>query len=132
MAPNEDGENTPSGEMPMMVVYDTCEDFIRTIPALCLEDMTGEDLEKKQEDHIYDEACHICMARPMGGDIHEFEQKFKKEQTRKQVAKMDPDARAAAQDYARAIYDLAEDQEVNYEDNYLLDPRVYADNVFID
>jgi hypothetical protein len=128
---NEEGVKVPSGEMPMMVVYDTCKEFIRTIPALCLEDMTGEDLEDKQEDHVYDEACHICMARPIGGDIHEFEQKFRREQTRKRVQKMDPDARMAAQDFARMIHELAEDQEVDYEDNYLLDPEIYADDVFL-
>jgi hypothetical protein len=25
-----------------------------------------EDIDTKMEDHIYDEACHICMARPHG------------------------------------------------------------------
>jgi len=25
-----------------------------------------EDIDTKMEDHIYDEACHICMARPYG------------------------------------------------------------------
>jgi len=54
------------GELPMLVVYDTCTDFIRIIPSLCISEINREDLESEQEDHPYDEACHICMARPHG------------------------------------------------------------------
>jgi hypothetical protein len=131
MMEGPDGVKVPSGEMPMLVVYENCVDFIRTIPALCLEDMTGEDLDKKQEDHIYDEACHICMARPIGGDIHEYEREAKKAETRKKVQAMDPDSRMAAMDFAKVIHQLAEEQEVEYEDNFLLDPEVYADDIFL-
>ena len=52
-------------EMPMMMVFDTCKHFIRTIPTLCMDDHKPEDIDTEQEDHVYDEACHICMARPM-------------------------------------------------------------------
>ncbi len=50
---------------PMMLVYDTCEQFIRTIPDLCVDEMNVEDIDTDQEDHIYDEAAQICMARPI-------------------------------------------------------------------
>jgi len=53
-------------EPPMMRVYPTCTEFIRTIPALCMDDSI-EDVDTDQEDHPYDEACHIVMARPMRG-----------------------------------------------------------------
>lgn len=53
------------GEMPMMMVYSTCEQFIRTITTLQTDPHDPEDIDSKGEDHIYDEACHICMARPM-------------------------------------------------------------------
>ena len=53
------------GSMPMLLVYDTCKDFIRTIPNLVTDDKNIEDVDTDGEDHIYDEACHICMGRPM-------------------------------------------------------------------
>lgn len=52
-------------ERPMMQVYSTCEHFIRTIPSLCVDDSNVEDVDTEQEDHVYDEAAQICMARPM-------------------------------------------------------------------
>ncbi|MFA5256283.1 MAG: Terminase-like family protein [Candidatus Omnitrophota bacterium] len=51
-------------DRPMMQIYNTCKDFLRTIPALSMDD-TFEDVDTEQEDHVYDEACHICMARPI-------------------------------------------------------------------
>lgn len=38
-------------ELPMLVIYPNCTHFKRTIPALCLSEMTGEDLDDGQEDH---------------------------------------------------------------------------------
>jgi hypothetical protein len=52
-------------DRPMMQVYSTCKSFIRTIPALSVDDLNPEDIDTDQEDHVYDEACHICMARPI-------------------------------------------------------------------
>ncbi len=52
-------------EMPMMVVYDTCTHFVRTIPALCMDEMRPEDIDTETEDHVYDEACLIAMSRPL-------------------------------------------------------------------
>jgi hypothetical protein len=51
--------------MPMMVIYKNCSEFIRTVPSLVTDKNDIEDVDTKGEDHIYDEACHICMARPM-------------------------------------------------------------------
>jgi len=50
---------------PMMQIYDTCEDFIRTIPLLRSDDKNIEDIDTTMADHVYDEACHIAMARPI-------------------------------------------------------------------
>lgn len=50
---------------PMLRVYDTCREFIRTIPSLQFDAKNVEDVDTTGEDHQYDEACHICMARPM-------------------------------------------------------------------
>jgi len=53
------------GSLPMLVVYDHCKHFIRTVPALQFDSTSPEDIDTKMEDHIYDEACHFCMCRPM-------------------------------------------------------------------
>lgn len=55
----------PHNARPMMQIYSTCEQFIRTIPDLVVDPNNIEDIDTKGEDHIYDEACHICMARPI-------------------------------------------------------------------
>jgi len=52
-------------EAPMMQVYSTCKAFIRTVPALCMDELKPEDIDTDQEDHVYDETCHIMMARPI-------------------------------------------------------------------
>ncbi len=52
-------------EMPMLMVYPNCTQFLRTIPDLTYDDLNPEDVDRKQETHCYDEACHIAMARPM-------------------------------------------------------------------
>lgn len=51
--------------LPMMFVYNTCENFIRTIPNITMDEKNVEDVNTDTEDHCYDEACHICMARPL-------------------------------------------------------------------
>lgn len=52
-------------EPPMLLVYDCCEQFIRTIPLLTADARNVEDIDDAGEDHIYDEACHVMMARPL-------------------------------------------------------------------
>lgn len=49
---------------PMLVVFDTCADFIRTVPVLQHDQMKPEDVDTDSEDHIGDEARYGCMARP--------------------------------------------------------------------
>lgn len=53
------------GSRPMIQVYRTCDQFIRTIPDLVVDKNNMEDVDTKGEDHIYDEACHIMMSRPI-------------------------------------------------------------------
>jgi hypothetical protein len=52
-------------ERPMIQIYDSCTHFIRTIPLLQNDKLKPEDIDTKMEDHIYDEACHIIMNRPL-------------------------------------------------------------------
>lgn len=47
--------------VPMYYVFSTCRNFIRTIPDLVYSEVDVEDVDTKQEDHIYDEARYAIM-----------------------------------------------------------------------
>lgn len=50
--------------VPMLYVFDTCRDFIRTVPALPHDQKRAEDVDTESEDHAADEARYACMSRP--------------------------------------------------------------------
>jgi hypothetical protein len=52
-------------EGPMLVVFDTCRDFIRTVPVQQHDPLRPEDLDTTGEDHIADETRYACMSRPL-------------------------------------------------------------------
>ena len=49
---------------PALVIFNTCRDFIRTVPVLQHDPDKPEDLDTEAEDHIADEARYACMSRP--------------------------------------------------------------------
>lgn len=49
---------------PQLFVFDTCRDFIRTIPVLQHDPHKPEDLDTEGEDHVADECRYACMSRP--------------------------------------------------------------------
>jgi hypothetical protein len=49
---------------PMLFVFSTCRDFIRTVPVLQHDPDKAEDLDTEAEDHVADEARYACMSRP--------------------------------------------------------------------
>lgn len=49
---------------PMLVVFDTCRDFIRTVPVLQHDPDRPEDLDTDAEDHAADDGRYACMSRP--------------------------------------------------------------------
>ena len=53
------------GEAPMFQCFDTCTQFIRTIPLLQQDEHDPEDVDTTLEDHIYDEQALIFMSRPL-------------------------------------------------------------------
>lgn len=55
---NEDGR-------PKVQVFDTCTEFIRTIPTLPYSLTKVEDIDSDAEDHIYDEARYFFMDNPL-------------------------------------------------------------------
>lgn len=50
--------------VPMLYVFSTCRDFIRTVPVLQHDPDRSEDLDTDAEDHVADEARYGCMSRP--------------------------------------------------------------------
>jgi hypothetical protein len=52
-------------EAPMFQVFNTCTQFIRTIPLLQQDEKNPEDVDTKSEDHCYDEQALVFMARPI-------------------------------------------------------------------
>jgi len=53
------------GERPMIQIYSTCEQFIRTIPMIQTHKTNPEEIDDSGEAHCLDDACHICMSRPL-------------------------------------------------------------------
>jgi hypothetical protein len=52
----------------MLFVFETCPDFIRTIPSIEADEKRPEDITSTNrggEDHIADESRYACMSRPM-------------------------------------------------------------------
>lgn len=52
-----------SGE-PMLYLFDTCTEAIRTLPVLQHDDIRVEDVDTDSEDHAPDEIRYACAARP--------------------------------------------------------------------
>ncbi|HEV2364719.1 MAG TPA: terminase family protein [Caulobacteraceae bacterium] len=52
------------GETPMLFVFSTCRDFIRTVPVMQHDPDRPEDLDTGGEDHIADETRYACLSRP--------------------------------------------------------------------
>lgn len=52
------------GDTPMLFVFNTCRDFIRTLPVLQHDRDRPEDLDTDQEDHAADDCRYACLSRP--------------------------------------------------------------------
>lgn len=61
--------------IPMFYVFNTCTEFIRTIPMLMYDETKVEDIDTDMEDHIYDEWRYICMENPINREDILFEKK---------------------------------------------------------
>lgn len=51
-------------DRPMLVVFDTCTQFIRTVPMQQHDPDRPEDIDTDGEDHVADEVRYACMSRP--------------------------------------------------------------------
>ena len=53
----------------MFYVFNTCKNFIRTIPNLVYDETHVEDVDTDGEDHAYDEWRYVCMANTIAPAI---------------------------------------------------------------
>jgi len=56
-------KNSLSGEGPGLYVFDTCRQFIRTVPVLPRDDNKPDDVDTEAEDHVADEARYRVLAK---------------------------------------------------------------------
>jgi hypothetical protein len=47
---------------PMLLVFDGCQEFQRTLPLLVADPKRPEDIDSSGEDHIYDESRYAAMS----------------------------------------------------------------------
>lgn len=51
--------------VPMLYVFRTCREFLRTVPTLQYSKTSPEDVDSDMEDHIADETRYLCMMVPL-------------------------------------------------------------------
>lgn len=54
---------------PSFYVFNTCRNFIRTLPALVYSQVNPEDVDTTQEDHAYDECRYVLMSGPLASAV---------------------------------------------------------------
>lgn len=54
-------------------VFSKCREFMRTIPSLVYDETNVEDIDTKQEDHIYDEWRYVMMQNPISPPLRQEE-----------------------------------------------------------
>lgn len=79
------------GGVPMLYVFDTCRNLIRTLPNLVYDERDVEDVDTTQEDHAYDELRYVCMKNPIAPPAAAVE-------VRRQYSPLDTDAEQYAHD----------------------------------
>ena len=55
--------------VPMLYVFSTCREFLRTMPTLQYSRIHPEDVDSEMEDHIADETRYLCMMVPMRAEV---------------------------------------------------------------
>lgn len=53
------------GGLPMLYVFDCCKNMIRTLPELKYDPTNPEDVDTRQEDHLYDALKYFLMSDPI-------------------------------------------------------------------
>jgi len=59
----EELKNSITGEGPGLYVFDTCRQFIRTVPVLPRDEAKPDDVDTEAEDHVADEVRYRVLAK---------------------------------------------------------------------
>lgn len=74
-------------DKPMLYVFDTCIDSIRTIPLLQHDETHPEDIDTDMEDHAADDWRYACMSRPWIPANKQVVTRFPQDQTVNELIK---------------------------------------------
>lgn len=55
----------PLGQKPLLQIFRNCQNLIRTLPSLPVDENNVEDVDTDTEDHAYDALRYGCMSRPI-------------------------------------------------------------------
>jgi len=102
---------TRPGELPMLMVYPACKAFIRTVPSLVVDEVNPEEIEDHQEDHTFDDSCHICQHMPIGVTDADLQSMMEERKKRTQREKLDTASLAALDEYERIVENVQKDEE---------------------
>jgi hypothetical protein len=97
--------------LPMLVVYDTCKHFLRTIPSLVYDDEHPEYLDEEQELHVFDSACHVVMARAKGVAVEVIATTVEREERAAARAKLPREQQSAWSEIDRILERQREEEE---------------------
>ena len=56
-------KNSISREGPGLYIFDTCRQFIRTVPVLPRDKKQADDIDSESEDHVIDEVRYRCLTK---------------------------------------------------------------------
>ncbi len=79
--------------LPMFYVFDTCRNMIRTLPQLRYDSVNPEDVDTRQEDHLYDALKYFLMSDPIAPKMNQP----------REIAPYNPLAEEEILDYGRFI-----------------------------
>jgi hypothetical protein len=106
---------------PMMQVYDSCVNFIRTIPLIPVDKNNIEYIDTTSENHTFDAACHICMARPLGISQTDVDSIIKANETRATYESLPA--------LSRIAWDEIKSQNKQIEDEYQAEVEVLQESL---
>lgn len=63
--------------VPMMYIFNTCKDTVRTLPELIYDERDVEDVDTDGEDHIADDIRYMCQERPIAPRVNKKSEPIK-------------------------------------------------------
>jgi len=97
--------------MPMLMVYPSCKDFIRTVPSIVVDEINPEEIEDLQEDHSFDSCAHICQEFPMGTSDEEIRSVLETAKKRRDRGKLDSASRVALEEWEWTLEQIQNEEE---------------------